>query len=76
MIHEIFKTTDIILSAVLKLKGYEMIEIVRNGNKGTFVFVDVDSDDVNEFDLGKARVEPVTFNNPIKQLTTSVRRMG
>ncbi len=76
MIHEIFKTTDIILSAVLKLKGYEMIEIVRNGNKGTFVFVDVDSDDVNEFDLGKARVEPVTFNNAIKQLTTSVRRMG
>ena len=76
MIHQTFKTTDIILSAVLKLKGYELVEIVRNGNKGTFVFLDVDNEDVNEFDLGKTRVEPVTFNNAIKQLTTSVRRIG
>ena len=76
MIHQTFKTTDIILAAVLKLKGYELIEIVRNGNKGTFVFLDVDNEDVNEFDLGKTRVEPVTFNNAIKQLTTSVRRIG
>lgn len=72
--HPTFKTTDIILAAVLKLKGYEMIEIIRNGNKGTFVFENVREDDLTEFDLGKALVEPVTFNNMIKQLTTSVRR--
>jgi len=73
---ENFKTTDIILASVLKLKGYTMSDIERNGNKGTFVFTDVNQDDVKEFDLGKTRVEPVTFNNAIKQLTTSVRRMG
>lgn len=72
--HPTFKTTDIILAAVLKLKGYEMTEILRNGNKGTFVFENVQEDDLTEFDLGKTMVEPVTFNNMIKQLTTSVRR--
>lgn len=53
-----------------------MTEIERNGNKGTFVFANVPSDIISEFDLGKSMVEPVTFNNAIKQLTTSVRRMG
>lgn len=72
----IFKTQDIILAAVLKLKGYEMTDIERVGSKGTFVFSSVKEEDVKEFDLGKSLVEPVTFNNNIKQLTTSVRRMG
>lgn len=71
-----FKTTDIILAAILKLKGYDMIDIIRVGNKGTFVFDSVNDEDVKEFDLGKSLVEPVTFNNAIKQLTTSVRRMN
>lgn len=73
---EKFKTTDINLASVLKLKGYTLTDIERNGNKGTFVFLGVKDDDVKEFDLGKTLVEPVTFNNTIKQLTTSVRRMG
>lgn len=76
MIMEKFKTTDINLASVLKLKGYTLTDIERNGNKGTFVFLGVKDDDVKEFDLGKTLVEPVTFNNTIKQLTTSVRRMG
>ena len=74
--HKEFRTTDIILAAVLKLNGFELDEIVRNGTKGTFVFTNVDDSVINEFDLGKSRVEPVVFNNAIKQLTTSVRRMG
>lgn len=73
--HDKFKTTDIILAAVLKIEGYEMIDIERNAGKGTFVFMDVDKDVINEFDLGRVKVEPITFNNSIKQLTTSVRRM-
>ena len=76
MIHTEFKTTDIILAAVLKLRGMEMTEIERNGNKGTFIFANVPDDVISQFDLGKITVEPVTFNNAIKQLTTSVRRMG
>ncbi len=74
--HIEFKTTDIILAAVLKLERLELTDIERNGNKGTFVFINVPDDIISNFDLGKCRVEPITFNNAIKQLTTSVRRMG
>mgnify|MGYP001817929645 CR=1 FL=1 len=38
-----FKTTDIILAACLKLNDVEMTRIELNGNKGTFVFVDVEN---------------------------------
>ena len=70
-----FKTTDIILAAVLRLIDVELIDIEVIGNKGTFVFANVDSEFLSQYDLGKCTVEPVAFNNMIKQLTTSVRRM-
>lgn len=70
-----FKTTDIVLAASLKLHGSELISIERTGNKGIFVFNDVSDDFIQDYDLGKVEVEPVSFNNAIKQLTTSVRRM-
>lgn len=73
---EIFKTQDIILAAVLKLKGFEITDIERMGNKGTFVFSSVSKQVVREFDLGKSLVEPITFNQAIKSLTTAVRRMS
>jgi hypothetical protein len=72
---ESFRTTDIILAAVLRLHDVELIDIEITGNKGTFVFTNVDDDFVSRYDLGKCSVEPVAFNNMIKQLTTSVRRM-
>lgn len=72
---ESFRTTDIILAAVLRLSDIELIDIEIAGNKGTFVFVNVSDDFVCQYDLGKCLVEPVAFNNTIKQLTTSVRRM-
>ena len=71
-----YRTTDIILAAYLRLEGVQMLRIEKQGNKGTFVFEDVDQNVVEAYDLGRARVEPVAFNNQIKQLTTSVRRMG
>jgi hypothetical protein len=71
-----YKTTDIILASFLRLSGYQMIQIELNGSKGTFCFEQVDDDILTEYDLGNCRVEPVTFNNTIKQLTTSVRRMN
>lgn len=70
-----FKTTDIILAACLRLEGIDLVRIELNGNKGTFCFAKVGDDFVVDYDLGKCRVEPVAFNNMIKQLTTSVRRM-
>ncbi len=34
----------------------------KEGSKGTFVFANVDLEFVDDFDLGKVEVEPVTFN--------------
>ena len=70
-----YRTTDIILAACLRLRDYEMTEIELSGSKGTFIFNDVDDEFIHEYDLGKCVVEPVAFNNMVKQLTTSVRRM-
>lgn len=70
-----YKTTDIVLAAFLKINGAIMLRIDKQGQKGTFVFDNADATLIAEYDLGNARVEPVNFNNTIKQLTTSVRRM-
>lgn len=71
-----YNTTDIILAACLKLNNYTLLNININGNKGIFVFENVDEQFIIDYDLGKHLVEPVSFNNMIKQLTTSVRRLA
>lgn len=70
-----YRTTDIVLAASLRVHGYKMKTIEVTGSRGTFVFDNVDNDFLLEYDLSKCLVEPVAFNNAIKQLTTSVRRM-
>ncbi len=70
-----YRTQDIVLAAFLKISGCQMTGIEKQGQKGTFVFVDIDQELVRVYDLGQARVEPVVFNNTIKSLTTSVKRM-
>lgn len=74
-VHTTYNTSDIVLAATLKCHGYVMTSITINGNKGTFVFADVPNAFLMEYELGAVRVEPMTFNNSIKQLTTSVKRM-
>ena len=69
-----YKTTDIVLAACLRTQGYTLEDIEVVGNKGTFCFREVDDQILEDYDLGKCLVEPVAFNNTIKQLTTSVRR--
>ncbi len=69
-----FYTQDIVLAAVLKVKGFILDRIEKNGNKGTFYFIDVDKHLVGDYDLGKITVEPTGFNNAIKALTTAIRR--
>lgn len=71
-----YRTTDIVLAACLRVHGFSMIQIEVNGSRGTFVFENVSDEILLDYDLSKAYVEPVAFNNAIKQLTTSVRRMG
>ena len=69
-----FETVDIILAAYLKVKGYKLLEIIRHGNRGTFLFIDVPAELVTEYDLGQAVVEPKALNNEIRALTTAARR--
>lgn len=69
------ETSDIVLAASLKIKGYKLDKIEKQGNRGIFCFVDVDDSILSEFDLGKCLVEPVSFNNAIKALTTATRRI-
>lgn len=70
-----YKTSDIVLASFLRLSGFEIARIEKTGMKGTFVFENIDDDLIQSYDFGRARVEPVAFNNTIKSLTTAVRRM-
>lgn len=69
-----YRTSDIVLAAFLRISNCEMVGIEKQGQKGTFVFRYVNQEFIKQYDLGLACVEPVNFNNMIKQLTTSVRR--
>lgn len=69
-----FSTADIVLSAYLKTKGCRLIEIVKQGSRGTFVFEKVSEEIIEQYDLGQAMVEPKALNHEIKTLTTAVRR--
>jgi len=69
------ETSDIVLAAALKVKGYKLDRIEKEGNRGVFCFADVDDTALTDFDLGKTVVEPVSFNNTIKALTTATRRI-
>jgi hypothetical protein len=70
-----YKTPDIVLAAYLRISGCHLVGIEKQGQKGTFVFHDVNDTLIASYDLGQALVEPVALNNMIKQLTTSVRRI-
>ena len=68
-------TSDIVLAATLKVKGFVLNRIEKNGNKGIFIFDDVEVPVIEDYDLGKCLVEPIAFNNAIKALTTATRRI-
>jgi hypothetical protein len=69
------ETSDIVLAAVLKVKGYRLESIQKDGRKGIFAFADVDDLVMNEFNLGQSAVEPVAFNNAVRALTTAAKRI-
>lgn len=68
------ETQDIVLAATLKVMGYRLDHIEKIGNKGIFMFTEVDEHVVSDYDLGNLLVEPVAFNSAIKALTTASRR--
>lgn len=73
---QLVSTSDIVLAATLKVKGYKLDRIEKNGNRGIFYFPDIDNEILEEYDLGQSLVEPVALNNAIKSLTTATRRIS
>lgn len=69
------ETENIILAATLKVQGYSLNQIEKQGNRGIFHFSDVDPDALMAFDLGHSQVEPNTFNNALRTLTSACRRI-
>jgi hypothetical protein len=72
--HVNFETIDIILAAYLKVKGFKLKEIIKQGNRGTFVFGPIPAELLEAYDLGNALVEPKALNNEVRALTTAARR--
>ena len=70
------ETSDIILASYLKVKGFTLDRIDKAGNRGIFVFNNVDDQTLEDFHLGKAVCEPITFNNATRTLTTATRRLN
>lgn len=68
-------TSDIVLAATLKVKGFVLNRIEKNGSKGIFIFDNVEVSVIEDYDLGKCLIEPIAFNNAIKALTTATRRI-
>jgi hypothetical protein len=69
-----FSTLDIILAAYLKASNYKLIDLVRQGNRGTFIFEDVPVKAITDYDLGFALIEPKALSAQIRALTTAARR--
>lgn len=69
------ETLDIVLAATLKVKGFRLEKIEKDGKRGIFCFADVETAVLNEYNLGQALVEPVSLNNAIKALTTATKRI-
>lgn len=70
----LFRTTDIVLAACLKLEGFLLQRIECRGKQGTFVFADVDPNIIDAFNCGRIVVEPVQFHGMVRQLSTAVVR--
>ena len=68
------KTSDIVLAATLRVKGYVLSAIETTGTRGVFVFEGVDEGTLDRFNLGEIVVEPNTFHQSVKQLTALARR--
>lgn len=69
------ETSDIVLAATLKVQGFRLDRIEKDGKRGIFCFSDVESTALTEFNLGQALVEPVALNNAVKALTTATKRI-
>ena len=71
-----YKTTDIVLAAVLKMLGYKLENIEIEGRRGTFIFANVNPHSVDEFNYDGVRVEPKEFHAHVRTLSATINRMA
>lgn len=69
-----FGTTDVALAAFLITHGYRCSQIQRAQSKGTFVFLDVDTDLIDQYDRDEAMVNPRQFYDNIRHVISTVKR--
>ena len=63
----LYNTTDLPLAAYLTYRGHRISDIVRDGNRCTFVIAPCPEDEiVNDFFIGKATVNPLEYFSKIK----------
>jgi hypothetical protein len=69
------ETPDLCLAAYLRALGYALDSIEKVGNRGTFFFKDVPDSVYEDFNMGRAKIEPNAFHSAIKTLTSAARRV-
>lgn len=69
-----FKTSDIVLAATLRVKGFPLSSVEVVGTRGVFVFTGVDGTTLDRFNMGEMVVEPNVYHQAVKQLTALARR--
>ena len=65
-----FSTSDIALSAVLKISDFKLLRVIRDGSKAVFVFEDRPErpDTVMRFANREMKVEPLRFMEEVRNL--------
>lgn len=73
---ELYSTCDIVLAACLKIHGAPLHTITKKGNQGTFWFDARDHEKmIEDFFYDRLFVNPNTFHNAVKLLTSAVRQV-
>ncbi len=68
-------TTDLCLAATLKVKGFRLLNIEKQGKRGTFFFQDVTDELIKEFHMGNILVEPSIFHQAVRSLAEAAKRL-
>lgn len=69
-----FGTTDVALAAFLITHGYKCSQIHRAQSRGTFVFLNVDAELIDQYDRDEAVVNPRQFYDNIRHVISTVKR--
>lgn len=71
---EVFKSPDIALCAYLSVRGHKLLDIVKNGHQGYFIFDDSKTaKDRLCYLNGEGQVEPGAYNLSIRRLKATLQ---